>query len=201
MNKEEFLAELRSGLAGLPRDDIDERVSFYAEIIDDRIEEGLSEAEAVAGLGPVGEIVSQIIADTPFTKLVLEKVSSKRALRAWEIVLLVLGFPLWFPLLVAAGAVLLALYVVVWALIVTIFAVELAFLASVIGEFVAAVVALAKGSVLAAAAALGLALFCAGVSYFLFFGCIKAAKGLLKLTKKAALGMKARFIRNKENDR
>ncbi len=201
MNKEKFLAELRSGLAGLPQDDIDERVSFYAEMIDDRIEEGLSEAEAVAGLGPISDIVSQIIADTPFTKLVIEKVSSKRALRAWEIVLIVLGFPLWFPLLVAAGAVLLSLYIVVWAIIVSIFAVELAFLASVIGEFVAAVVALAKGSVLAAVAALGLALFCAGVSYFLFFGCIKAAKGLLKLTKKAALRMKARFIRNKENGR
>ncbi len=201
MNKEEFLAELRSGLTGLPQEDIDERLAFYAESIDDRMEEGLGETEAVAELGPVGEIISQIIAETPFTRLVLEKVSAKRELRAWEIVLIVLGFPVWFPLLVAAGAVLLSLYVVVWALIVSIFAVELAFLASVFGGFAAAAVALAKGGVLAAVAALGLAFFCAGVSYFLFFGCIKAAKALLKLTKKAALGMKARFIKNKENSR
>ena len=45
MNKQEFLAELRRGLSGLPRDDIEERLSFYGEMLDDRIEEGLSEEE------------------------------------------------------------------------------------------------------------------------------------------------------------
>ncbi len=60
-------------------------------MIDDRMEEGLSEDEAVSAVGFVDEIVAQIVADIPLTKLVKEKTKLKKRLRAWEIVLLVLG--------------------------------------------------------------------------------------------------------------
>lgn len=43
MNKQEFLAELRKGLSGLTQDDIEERLTFYNEMLEDRIEEGFSE--------------------------------------------------------------------------------------------------------------------------------------------------------------
>ena len=33
MNKQEFLAQLGKGLSGLPKDDIDERLTFYREQI------------------------------------------------------------------------------------------------------------------------------------------------------------------------
>ena len=39
MNKEEFLNALRSALAGLPQEDIEERLAFYSESIDDRVED------------------------------------------------------------------------------------------------------------------------------------------------------------------
>ena len=93
MNKQEFLGKLRSGLSGLPQGDIEERLTFYSEMIDDRMEEGISDEEAVCEIGSVDEIVSQIIADIPFTKLVREKIKPNRTLRPWEIVLLVLGSP------------------------------------------------------------------------------------------------------------
>ena len=47
MNKEVFLSELRKKLSGLPQSDIDERISFYAEMIDDRIEDGMTEEAAI----------------------------------------------------------------------------------------------------------------------------------------------------------
>ena len=47
--------------------------------------------EAVAALGPVGEICSQILAETPLSRLVKEAVRPKRKFRVWEIILLVLG--------------------------------------------------------------------------------------------------------------
>ena len=50
-------------------------------MIDDRIEDGLSEEEAVGEIGPVDSVVSQIIADTPLPKLVKERVRSNRSLR------------------------------------------------------------------------------------------------------------------------
>ena len=48
MNKQEFLDALRRALSGVPLEEIEERVGFYGEMIDDRIEEGLSEVAAVA---------------------------------------------------------------------------------------------------------------------------------------------------------
>ena len=46
MSKQEFLEQLRRGLSGLPREDIEERLKFYSEMLEDRMEEGLSEEEA-----------------------------------------------------------------------------------------------------------------------------------------------------------
>ena len=102
MYKQEFMARLNAGLAGLPREDLAERLAFYSEMIDDRMEEGMPEEQAVACAGNVDDIVAQAIAETPFAKLVKERARTGRRLGVWEIVLLVLGFPLWFPLLLAA---------------------------------------------------------------------------------------------------
>ena len=47
MNKELFLSSLRESLDGLSGEDIAERLAFYSEAIDDRMEDGLTEEEAV----------------------------------------------------------------------------------------------------------------------------------------------------------
>ena len=109
MNKQEFLEELREELMGLPQDEIEERLDFYSEMIEDRMEEGLSEEVAVAEIGIPAEIAAQIIEDIPLTRFVVEKVKPKRKLKVWEIVLLVLGSPIWVPLLLAAIVIALAI--------------------------------------------------------------------------------------------
>ena len=74
MNKDSFLIKLASALAGLPEEDIEKSLEFYSEMIDDRIEDGLSEAEAVAAVGTIEEIRAQIVKDTPLAKIVKERV-------------------------------------------------------------------------------------------------------------------------------
>ena len=126
MRKQEFLAQLHKGLSGLPQSDIEERLAFYNEMIEDHIEEGLSEEEAVSAVGSVDEIVTQITADIPLTKTTKEKIKSNkpnRRLTAGEIILLVLGSPLWLSLGIAAIAVTLSLYISLWAVIVSLWAV------------------------------------------------------------------------------
>ena len=59
MTKLEFLSALGKGLSGLPQDEVEERLNFYSEMIDDRMEEGLPEEEAVAQIGAVDEIVDE----------------------------------------------------------------------------------------------------------------------------------------------
>ena len=74
MSKQEFLSRLLQALSGLPEDDVAERIAFYSESIDDRIEEGMSEEEAVACVGSVEEIRAQVLSEILLPKLVKEKV-------------------------------------------------------------------------------------------------------------------------------
>ena len=48
MNKQKFLAELRKGLFGLPQDDIEERLTFYSEMLDDIMKNGEYQANSVS---------------------------------------------------------------------------------------------------------------------------------------------------------
>ena len=58
MTKTEFLSSLRHRLAGLPEDYIEETLLYYSEIIDDYTEDGLTEEEAVLGLGDTDTIAA-----------------------------------------------------------------------------------------------------------------------------------------------
>lgn len=198
MSKQEFLAALQEGLSGLPQNDVEERLTFYSEMIDDRVEEGLTEEDAVSEMGTVDEVVSQIVAEIPLSRLVKERVRPKRTLRAWEIVLLTLGSPIWLSLLLAVLAVILAAYVVVWSGIVSLWAADVSLAAGSLEEVISAVLFAVRGNGLTAAAMLGAGIFCAGLSIFLFFGCREATKGTLLLTKKTALAMKSLLIGKEE---
>ena len=195
MNKQEFLAQLRQGLSGLPQEDIEEQLAFYSEMIDDRIEEGLSELEAVYAIGSVKDVVAQILADTPLTKLVKEKVKPKRTLKALEIVLLALGSPIWLSLLIAAFSIILAVYIVIWSVVVALWSIEASFAACALGGIVSAAIFAFQEHGLTGLAMLAAGIVCAGLAIFTFYGCKSATKGILLLTKKMALGIKTLFAR------
>ena len=61
MNKEQFLTALRARLTGLPREDLERTLQYYREMIDDRIEEGMSEQAAVADVGDPDELAAAIL--------------------------------------------------------------------------------------------------------------------------------------------
>lgn len=195
MLKQEFLAQLRDALCGLPQRDIDERLTFYSEIIDDRMEEGLSEEEAVAAVGSVDEIFAQVVADIPFSKIAKEKFKPKRRLTAWEIVLLALGSPIWLSLGIAAFAVILSLYISLWAVVISLWAIFAALAGCALGGIVAAIVFACSGNLLTGIAMLGAGILLAGLSIFMFFGCKAATKGTVLLAKKMALSIKNCIIR------
>jgi uncharacterized membrane protein len=56
MTKYEFLMTLTHRLSHLPREAVEERVNFYIESIEDRIEDGVPEEEAVAAVGTPEEV-------------------------------------------------------------------------------------------------------------------------------------------------
>ena len=195
MNKQEFINLLRTRLSALPQRELDDRLGFYSEMIDDRIEEGLGEEEAVAQIGSVDEIAAQIVADIPFIKIVKEKVKPKRRLTVWEILLLSLGSPIWLSLIVAALSVLLSLWASVWAVVLSLWAGFVSLAAAALGAAVAGIALAFMGHGMTGVALLGGGTACAGLSIFFFFGCIAATKGLLLLTRRLALALKKCFIK------
>lgn len=195
MKRLEFLLQLRERLSCLPQDDMEERLTFYNEMIDDLLEEGLSEQEAVAQIGNVNEIASQILQDTPLSTLVKERIKPKQRMKPWQIVLLAVGSPLWFSLLMAALAVGICLYTVLWVLVICLWAVFASVAACALGGMVGGGIFAATGNRLAGIATIGAALVCAGVSIFLFCGCKAATKGAARLTGKIISATKRCFMK------
>lgn len=198
MSKYEFIDKLRSKLSGLPKQDLEERLSFYSEMIDDLMEEGMSEDDAVSKIGNVDEIASQILADIPLTKIAKEKIKSKRILKTWEIVLLVLGSPIWLSLAIAAFAVILSLYVIIWSVIISVWAVFVSVVACSLGGIISGGILAFSNNFLVGIALIGASIFCAGISIFLFFACQIITKSTVLLTKKIALSIKKCFIGKEE---
>ena len=67
MSKNEFLQILTQGLRDMPAPQRQAVLAHYTEAIDDRVEEGLSEEQAVADLGPMSQILATLLAETPPT--------------------------------------------------------------------------------------------------------------------------------------
>ncbi|MBQ7255543.1 MAG: DUF1700 domain-containing protein [Oscillospiraceae bacterium] len=198
MNKQEYLSRLRQRLSGLPQSDMDERVAFYSEMIDDRMEDGLSEEDAVAEIGSVDEVVSQIVAETPLSTLVKQRIKPKHRLQAWEIMLLILGFPLWFSLLIAAFAVLFSVYIVIWAVIISLWAVDVSFAAASLGGLITGFMMLCRDDAVQGWLMLGAAIVLAGLFLFLLLGCKSVTHVALALSRKIALWVKSLFFKKED---
>lgn len=195
MNKSEFIDSLRNRLNGLSQEDIESSLEFYAEAIEDRVESGLTEEEAVAELGSVEEVSRQILTDVSLPKLIKARVAAKRTSSARWVIPIVLGAPLWIPLLSAAAICVLACYVVVWTVVLSLYAVDFALAVSVAAGLVGMVRALLQGNIIAACFALGLGLVSAGLSMMLFVSLGRITKMGINLSGKLLLRVKSLLIR------
>ena len=117
MTKKEFLTRLRRSLSSLGRVEVKDSLSFYGEIIDDKIEEGFSECDAVASIGDIEEIVAQILKENGIEK----KPEKRKSLTSGQVLMLILGFPVWLPLLIAGIAVMWSLEIAIWAVEIPLF--------------------------------------------------------------------------------
>lgn len=196
MNKRDFLAQLRRGLAGLP--ELEERLTFYDEMINDRMEEGMTEEDAVAAVGTVDAVMDEILAETSFTKLAKHRITKRRRLKTWELVLLIAGSPLWLALVVVMVAVIVSLYVSAWSVVISCWAVGASCAACAIAGVVMGAVYMISGNVWGGIALVGAALVCAGLAIVLFFGYRALTRGMVWLTKAMVLRTKRCFAAKEE---
>lgn len=185
MRKYQFLQELREGLSSLQESEKLAACSFYSELIDDRIDEGMTEEEAVADLGDIAQLAEQVLTEGTPEAETEDTVSQETAaepdkttrkggpITALWIVLIVLGFPVWFSLAITAIALVFSLIVTFWSLILALAAVALA-------------VPLAGLALLFSPqyglAGVGIGLCCIGVGIFIIIGIVYLIKYAIKGT-------------------
>ena len=196
MDKYDFLLALEARLEGLPEADRQASLDFYSEMLDDLVEGGMTETEAVASLGSPEAIAEEILLEMPLPKLVKAKMK-KRRLSGLEITLLAVGFPIWLPIGIALLAVVFAIYISLWAVVISLYAANVAMAACAPTGIAAAVVLFASGKPTAGLLFLGAGLALAGLSILWFLLCNLTAKGMWKLGKLTLRGIKACFIRKK----
>ena len=192
MNKKQFLDELRSKLVGLPQEDIDNRISFYEEMINDRIDEGKSEEEAVNEIGTVDDVIREIAKDTPLVSIVKHKMTPKRKLRGWEVLLIIFSFPFWLPAIIVVIALTFAAIVVLWSGAIAFYATT----GAMVGTFIWGVLGFIDSG-MADTYYLGAALLGFGGTVLMTFACTGITKGMVSLTKLILTGIKSAFIRKK----
>lgn len=196
MRKQEFLDKLKASLWAMPEADKQRSLDYYTEMIDDRMEDGLSEEEAVAAVGDLDEIVRQILTESPRPPATIKKEQNKqqkRGLETWMIVLLVLGSPLWIPLVASAVSVVFSIYVSLWSVVIVLYAAAVAVGTAAIGCVVGSFFMIGRTATLVVA--WGAAFLCAGLAIMLFLLGNLAAKGMIELTKLCWKGAKSIFQR------
>ena len=131
MNREDFLSALSERIQALPTDEKNTVYEYYNEIILDKMDSGMDEAEVIAALGDIDEIAAKILSESapepetvkgdaapqgpqyppePGYYYTQPPMPPKRstAAKVWIIIGLVLGSPIWLSLLLAFVAVVLS---------------------------------------------------------------------------------------------
>lgn len=183
MHKDAFLQLLRKRLSGLSRQEREERLSFYREMIEDRMEEGLSEEAAVAAVGSADEIAGQIVYEY----------APKKKNNGGKLALILAGSPLWFPLLLAVLAVALAVLIALWAVVIALWAAFVGIAGSAVGGILGGGIYMVVIDVPGGLLLLSCGMICIGLAIFAFFGCKAVSKAMVWLTQKTVKWCKACF--------
>lgn len=193
MNKQEFLSELERALGKLPHAEVEQALAFYDEAISDRMEDGLSEAEALAGLGPVDEIAAQIAAETPPIPRAIARANTGS--RTLNIVLLAVFSPIWIPIVLALAAAALAVYVAIWAVIAALWAVDAVLVLMPFAGLAALASTVGGGMPLPGVFVFGLSLVSSGFGLVASFAVFWASKLLFQATRTFARWIASLFVR------
>ena len=202
MSREEYLNGLREKLSQNKIPGIDAMIEFYDEAIADRIEDGMSEEEAVGSMEEADSIVKSALLDKPITTLMADSVRKKHK-EANEsghgtlfVVLTVVCFPIWFPLLVAFLAIIFSLYVAMWAVVVSIYAVELSFAIGSVAALLASLTFI-MGQIPfpTALALLGCACLLAGLAILMWKPIVAITKWMISLIKAVFRSIKSVFVK------
>jgi len=123
----------------------------------------------------------------------MTKFENIKNLSTMSIILIILGFPLWFPLLLTAAVLLFTIYLLLWLIIPIYYVVDLVVAVCTLGGLGGFVMFIIADRFLYALFILGCGFVCAGLAIALFVLGKNVVKGIVKLTKFTGLLLK-RFV-------
>lgn len=197
MTKNEFLTDLKRKLKPMEKGEIQKTLDYYAEMIDDRMDEGMTEQEAVNDIGSVHDIAKELLLNTGLLTLVKAKVKPERKLRAWEIALIVMAAPIWLPIAAVLTGVMLVAYIVMWVVCIALWAGTVAITVSGAGGVIAWGLFLGTNMPFAFFI-LGCAFVCCGLGILAIFGMKRFTVLWAKLTVSLTKGIKSLFIKGEK---
>ena len=189
MNRKAFLRELKGRIAALPEAERDQKLAYYAEMIDDRVEAGMAEEEAVAALGTMEEIAAEALQGAPQMR------ASGRRPGAWSLLIGALGSPLWVPLVAAGLLLALVGYGLLWVLAAVLYICAAAFAVGGLGALAGMAAALIRANFLQGGLYLGTACLLAGGAILLTLAANAAAVGCVRLGSRGVHRIKVMFRR------
>ena len=126
MNKKQFCTLLENELRlYLSSKEVYKTLNFFKEMIDDRVDEGLSEEQAISQLGNIDDIVGQILDEHNIKKrqkkLVWRFIPQKTPSAA-NIIIAILLFPIWITIFSLVASFFLVFISLIFSLVVSIIA-------------------------------------------------------------------------------
>lgn len=126
MNKKQFCTLLENELRiYLSSEEVYKTLNFFKEMIDDRVDEGLSEEQAVSQLGNIDDIVGQILDEHNIKKrqkkLVWRFIPQKTPSAA-NIIIAILLFPIWITIFSLVASFFLVFISLIFSLVVSVIA-------------------------------------------------------------------------------
>jgi uncharacterized membrane protein len=99
-----------------------------------------------------------------------------------HLTLIILGFPVWFPILAALFAVALSLYVAIWAVVIALWSIPLSLGATALAGIAGAIIAFVSGLPGVGVFTAGCAILCGGLAVLFFFPCLLLSKQVIRFT-------------------
>ena len=184
MTKQEFLKELKAALSPIGNTERQQSLDYYSEMIDDRIEEGLSEEDAVLALGPITEIYRNILFNQTNTKT-NDKIQQSAAKKATKSILIFFGLLVFgLPILASLFAVAVSVLAAIWSVVISLWAATIALSVTGLVGTVLFFPTVFSGMTLKAIFILGVSIFSIGLVYPFFYISRAATKFAIIASKK-----------------
>lgn len=177
MTKNEYLKTLQRNLKNVPSDEVFNIMGFYREYFEEAGVE--NEASVIEELGSPESLAIKAAANYVIQDIEeqdLKTADKKTFSRLWIIILAICGSPVWFPLAIAAAAVLFTLVLVVVILIIAFGIVCIACTLCGIISFLAGIIIIFTDAV-TALMAMGVGLVCFGAGILFIMLTIQLFKG------------------------